>query len=377
MSILLSCAHHKHEIVENDEHPFHSPLLATFSSLGVKKSDSGFAKSLRRFDVSILPKRPALPLWFWKAENAKTLVVIIPGFGSTPENLTFLTAAETFWKLGFSVLSLPSNTHPQFSRAASSKQRAGHLPLDVKEMNHALSKSLDLLKSKSSDLIPKHLILVGISYGAVQTVHWSQQHLISLPKIPFEAFVALNPPLDLNYALHYLDQKFEEGQGIFLSQNAELDPKLNHKISQLEQLNTVEMLGLFNNQELEFLLAWDFRVSLHKSLSWPNSDLRSLTFNEYVKKHLFPTYKLNEDDWRSGYNVLSRFINNPSQWPSNLLVFHTLDEFLVRNRKELLSLKRAAPEKVLLYRQGGHLGYLWSQRFENDIRNSLQIFIKN
>jgi predicted alpha/beta-fold hydrolase len=248
---LGACAHQNHPIVENDEHPFSGPVMATFSSLAYTPKSPAFTQALSRIDVTLEGFRLPLPLWYWEAPNAKTLFVLLPGFGSSPDSLTVQATAEALWLQGFSVLSLPSNTNALFAQAASSARRPGHLPRDLKELHRALRSSLKVLRSHHKNPIPERLALAGLSYGALQTVLWSSlANDENSENLSFNAFVALSPPVDLSYALGYLDSKFEEGKTLYLDSEGKLLPRMAQKIADAEarRLFIPELLGAFHSE---------------------------------------------------------------------------------------------------------------------------------
>jgi predicted alpha/beta-fold hydrolase len=370
--ILGACSHHSATIIENDEHPFSDPVLATFSSLAYTPQSPFFKPSLTRFDVRLDGFRKALPLWYWEAPNAEVLFVLLPGFGSSPDSLIVQATAETLWLQGFSVLSIPSNTHALFAQAASVDRRPGYLPRDLRELHIALDSSLKVLQKTHKNPLPKRLALAGLSYGALQTILWSQLAQNEKgEKIPFEAFVALNPPTDLSYALAYLDSKFVEGQNLYLDSSGQLQAPLAQKIKDVEarRLLVPEVLGAFQSHELEFLLAWDFRHSLIQATLWPSQDPRTLDFAKYIHTLLIPSIPSPNplEKWRKSNSIIDHL--NPV--PRSLLVFHSLDDTLVR-KEDVLALKVVMNSQMQLYRYGGHLGYIGSERFRRDIAESLR-----
>jgi len=381
LASLIGCSTSGIQIIENDEHPFPAPILATFSTLAYTPKSPNFQKSLTRFDIKLREFRQSLPLWYWEAPQAKTLFVLLPGFGSSPDSPTLQAAAEALWLQGFSVLSLPSTTHSLFARAASKSRRPGHLPRDLAELNKAISTSLKILKEQHPDSVPEKLALAGLSYGALQTVLWSTLDPNSAfgknqkEVLNFRAFVAMSPPIDLAYALGYLDSKFSMGEKRFLDSQGQLANSLAQKVQMVEsrQLLIPEILGAFHNDELEFLLAWDFRNSLIKAVLWPNPDPRSLDFAQYINKVLLPSLKSKDPvaEWNQGNSTLQNFNSESQQVSPSLLIFHTLNDILVRE-DEVIRLKAVTKRHMQLYRNGGHLGYVWSERFRRDLTESLK-----
>jgi predicted alpha/beta-fold hydrolase len=375
LSLVAACASGGGSVVENDEHPFPESMFATLSSLAYQARSPEFSKSLTVYRVGVKGFRKPLPVWFWKRPGAKMSFVLLSGYGGSPDSNIVQALAEHLWESGFSVLSLPSSTHADFSQAASTKRLPGHIPRDLQE----LGASLDELRARLSELEPELLssrwALAGLSYGALQTL---QEALASTPhsNFKFEAFVAFNPPVRLSYSMSRLDQSFEQGAPLHLRADGELDAVLAEKIRAAEarQLYWSETLAAFGQEELEFLLAWDFRKSLLKAIAWPQPDPRSLSFTNYIQSQLLPSLSPPTDlaAW-SRLQDLRRADGDatPKLYPRSVLVFHSLNDPLC-TEEDLLWLKGRLGQQMQLYRQGGHLGYVWSDRFRSDLRTSLK-----
>jgi|GEM_PF-3403868 len=374
VTLVASCASFDTPIVENDEHPFPEAMFATVSSLAYQARSPAFTSSLVHYRVGVKGFRRPLPVWYWKRPGAKLTFVLLSGYGGTPDSSVFQAIAENFWDQGFSVLGLPSSTHPDFSQAASSKRLPGHLPRDLKELGEALDDVRERLGGREPDLATTRWALAGISYGALQTL---QESLAATPhsSLRFEAYVAFNPPLRLSYAMSRLDESFERGAPQHLTPTGSLVPSMASKIhaAQTRQLYWSETLAAFSQEELEFLLAWDFRKSLLRAISWTSQDPRSLSFGNYLQTQLLPSLNppLTLDQWSALQDLKDP--RNPLEstpYPPSVLVFHSLNDPL-STAEDIGWLKQRLGSQMQLYRQGGHLGYVWSERFRSDLRASL------
>ena len=361
-------------MVENDEHPFPESMFATLSGMAFPSRRPEFKQSLKKYKVAVKGFRRPLPVWYWKHADAKMTFVLLSGYGGSPDSNVLQAVAEHLWEQGFSVLSVPSSTHPDFSQAASSKRQPGHSPRDLMELGAALDDVKSILSQREPELLTTRWALSGLSYGALQTLHEALSEKPS-SKLNFEAFVAFNPPVRLSYALQRLDESFTEGADTYLLPLGQLTPSMASKVqaAQNQQLYWSETLAAFNQDELEFLLAWEFRKSLLLAISWPNPNPRSLSFGTYLETQLLPSLnpRLDFRQWSDLQDLrLPEGMDEFHKYPRSVLVFHSLNDPLC-TPSDILWLKTKLGPQMQLYRQGGHLGYVWSERFRSDVRTSL------
>lgn len=367
--IFSGCAHSPESaIVENDESPFFDPHFATASLMSLSPKNDKFSLSLKKFDVSFLKKSSKLRVWHWQqTDSSAPLFILLPGFGGDPSSPVSNATALNLWKQGFQVLSFASVTHPQGQRTILN----GKLPGIVSEDNDSwLSKTEKLLVQLNLDSKPVHII--GVSWGALQVLEIASSIERETYQIQWGALIALNPPLDLSYTLVQLDSAYRRNQKRFAPAHI-LSSRLRSKVdaANSSRLNLPEKLSLFEKDEVEFLIAWSFRDSLLQITGQSqNSDL---SFSKYIRQswglNLSTQAKIQK--WENSQKAL----NWSENWPSSLLVFHSLDDYLNRP-KDLISLKQSLGNKMLLYRHGGHLGSLHGTRVWSDIKRSLSPLLK-
>jgi hypothetical protein len=367
-------------IVENDEHPFPEAMFATLSSLAFPSKDPDFAKALTLYKVRVKGYARPLPVWYWKRPNSKMTFVMLSGYGGEPKSGVLQGVAELLWQQGFSILSIPSSTHPDFSLAASDKRLPGHMPRDLRELGPTLDEVRRLLAPREPQLLTTRWALGGISYGALQTLVEALSP-VRHSQINFEAFVAFNPPVKLSYAMDRLDESFARGAPRYLQADGRLVPDLQQKIRATEsrQIYVSEILAAFSQEELEFLMAWDFRLSLLKAIAWPHANPTSLSFHQYLDQQLLPSLAppLNEEQWKLQQDLRNTQGSFETRaWPRSILVYHSLNDPLC-DPNDLLWLKERLGPQMQLYRHGGHLGYVWSSRFRADLAESLRPLLES
>ena len=138
-----------------------------------------------------------------KAPSKRDLVVIIPGIGAHYTGRMVRALAELFSDNGYAAVATTSTMNWSF---AVTKESAfpGYPPADaVLVRNHIQAILKDLKENKSFE--PDRLIIAGYSLGALQLLHLAaaeeQNNTLGVSR-----FIALNPPVDLVYAM----ERFEE-----------------------------------------------------------------------------------------------------------------------------------------------------------------------
>ncbi|NCN42251.1 alpha/beta hydrolase [bacterium] len=361
---------HQITIIENDEVPIFDPFFATAALLGLELANKEFVKSKKLFDAKFQKKTLRVSLWTQRDKEAP-LFIVLPGFGGDASSKVARSAAYHLWKQGFQVIMFASTTHIEAKNYILEGQMPGNVPYDNQKWLSHTQKVLEQIGFQN-----RKIHLLGLSWGALQVLNLSlTQDQIAASGLNVETFVALNPPLNLSYALAQLDQSIERNQKRYAPQ-FKLHPALIGKINAANstQLNLAEKLNVFEKDEVEFLLAWNFRNSLRFLVQAPFNE-ENLNFKNYLlspwglglrdKEHLLA--------WQQSHDMTKV---DSQKWPANLLVYHSLDDYL-NSKDSILDLKSVLGPKMLLYRHGGHLGYFSGSRFWGDLERSLAPLLRD
>lgn len=155
--------------------------------------------------VEVVTDKSEMPykVWYQKSEKAP-LAVIIPGFG-THYSATEVTAmAEIFFNHGCTVAVLSSVMNWEFMATAASVPVPGYTPVDADDVRNAAAAVVaDLEENRELKFSGK--ILVGYSLGGLHTLFIGAKEQND-PKLKFDRYVAINPPVDLLYSLKRIDE---------------------------------------------------------------------------------------------------------------------------------------------------------------------------
>ncbi len=364
--LFSSCAssdYLKTNVVENDEIPFFDPHFATANLLDIEYGDEAFESSQKSLLLKSDNQKIILSSWTPKKNSEKTpLFLVLPGFGGDESSPVSQSVAYHLWKQGFQVLMLPSVTHPEGRKFFLGKQMPGQIAADNKKWITKVSEILGTL-----NLNHKKVNLIGLSWGALQVMELQNAPDLDQSGIKWGSFVAINPPLNLPFALSQIDQALAQYRNEF-TKNSHLDPALVTKIhaTNSNALNFAEKINIFEKHEVEFLLAWSFHESLLRIVGIRDSNL-DITFADYLTSPW--GLHLDKSDLET-WTVKHRLLNRQNPWPNNLIVFHSLDDYL-NSPDEVSDLKSKLASKMLLYRHGGHLGFMNGSRFWTDLERSL------
>jgi predicted alpha/beta-fold hydrolase len=237
---------------------------------------------------------------------------------------------------------------------------------------------------------PTRIALMGASLGALEGAHLSVIDADE-QKIGIDAYLLVNPPLDLHYALKKVDEwnalsaKFgRDGSGRLVGRALTIvdafatedrrDPAVFDRFA--------AALAQFTTEEIQFLLAKVLQLSLpelvyvtqvihdpgHRPASMREARRRieaanSVTFVDYAKRMVLPRWKQEGLQGRTDLEefarrgslaaILDRLRGNP-----RVHIAHNADDPLTA-RQSILELKKALGDQVTVFPYGGHLGNLW------------------
>lgn len=182
--------------------------------------NSDFANRMKRVWVK-LPNGGEVACGFWKGEEIDysdpdkvqpepKLVVLLPGVGGTHDGNSTMALAEMFHKQKCSVLTLDCAFSGSFMVQSNSGKLPGNVAYDAKILKMVLKEALKKVEEK--ELCPElpELILAGYSFGGLYTMKIAEMERIA-PELYFDRYVAINPPVSLEYASKVADSLAQAG----------------------------------------------------------------------------------------------------------------------------------------------------------------------
>ena len=170
-----------------------------------------FVRSGKVRKLALHPGREKARYCFWKQPEPKNaaprqekLALVLPGIGGTWNSATCLALCELFFRAGYDVAAFDSAFSWTFMLSSSGHIRMpGFLPEDAAAVKIMLAATLNDLRRRG-DIKSPRTILTGYSMGAMHALKIvdsdRRQKMLKIDRV-----VAINPPVDLRYALEQAD----------------------------------------------------------------------------------------------------------------------------------------------------------------------------
>ena len=137
----------------------------------------------------------------------------------------------------------------------------------------------------------------------------------------------------------------------------------------------------FTNLEGELISAFVFHQKLSdlifetEILKNPNLDKKELynliytfDYRDYIKKYLLVNHSYEELDNASSLKSISNYLINND----NYKIFHSLDDYLI-SKNQLKELKSFSDDKLVLFSNGAHLGFLYRDEFIEALKKEIKL----
>ena len=335
------------------------------------------------YDVNIFKYRPTLRYKLWMQPKHAPMIAILPGTGSFYDSTKIMALAKLFYLKGYSVIAISDVFNWEFCRSASTALTPGYSPVDSADMYYALCKIFKQLEEKYTNKITDK-ILVGYSLGALHVLFIADLESKLTNTIGFSRYLALNPPVDLLYAVKKLDEYYSTGNSFTndqITQTITEGLSLYQKILNKE-LNPSVLIDIKIN-EAKYIIGLDFHSTLveliysinshnklpviHQKYSWYSRDnlydeIDRFSFCDYLVLILKPYYSK-----ENGKNISIEDINRASSLGAiektlktnkKIRVIHTANDFLL-NDTQRKWLEDILGDRLTILDHGGHCGYLY------------------
>ena len=364
--------------------------------------NTDFVGKAERRGVRIHPDRPKLSYHLWKAEDPKApLAVLLPGIGGHHRASQLRALAENLYDRGYSVLVTSSVYNPAFMEA-SGNFLPGHTPHDAEVLRDALKKILADAAAKE-ELHPSEVSLAGYSMGALHTLFIADLER-KKPELNIKRYLALNPPVNLQYAMKVFDSWFERSQewtrAEFFRQGSDALAKfyycssLNYpRLEKVTPFNPLYSIALTRRQAA-VLAGFSFRFTLRDMLLankrnnpewgglatpwswWSRDDLYKEidTFSgmKYAERCLLPEYRrehpsatLADLNAEAGLHRIEKTLREAR----NIRVIHNVDDPLLSSADRKF-LTETLGDRIIWFDCGGHLGNLFAVKHEEQVFRS-------
>jgi len=365
--------------------------------------------------VQVRKNKDKMDYHFWgqKDKPEAPLVLLTPGTGGHHESGMVLAMAEKLYNKGYAVAAISNTFNWHFMETAASTPAPGFIPVDSQDTRYAWGKVLEQIMKKN--IKPGRIIMFGYSMGAIQTLYIAkleeQQNTLGVDR-----YVAVNPPVDIIYAIMQLDNYYSAhnhwsqkelvergtialGKMMAVSQRHYLLHYDNDPLIKTDYDETDHPLNI-EKDEARFLVGYAFKMNLQEMMysmhrrgllshmkseyKWYNNtdnydDYLKMNFHDYLKKVFMYHHRnrfgknVSEEEFMEKVAYYSHmksfkehFVDNP-----DIRIVHTMNDFLVDDKSRKW-LKETFKEKIVFFEQGGHLGNLHYNKVHKQIYEFLK-----
>lgn len=377
--------------------------------------NSDFTKQCSDRKIYFAEDLPALRYGFWKAPEKEAkeedeekesvpepqkLAILLPGIGGNYFGMTTTAIAELLHRHGFAVAALDSTFTWQFMQSTGARRLPGYLPDDAVSLRRAIRLVLDELTAAEKIRDPE-VVLLGYSFGALHTLKIAeleaQENTLGIRR-----YLAINPPVDLDYAMTQADSlsrtgaEWGEAEAVerlsdtggrvmatmmksfpVYDPDAEPVPGMSYR-APLDETEAAYLAGLYFRISIRGLLFHAHRewgLTLDTPYSWGDRnklycEIDKVSFREYAERFLVPEHPDNTLAELFGNSGLRSFEAELRRNPS-IRVIHNYDDFLL-SPEDRLWLDRTLGSRITWFDRGAHLGNLYVLTVQNKIVELLQ-----
>lgn len=362
--------------------------------------NSDFAGKMKKLKID-LPNGGRVTCGFWKVPfcapdepEAITpeprLVILLPGVGGTYNGASTMALAELFHKQNCAVLTLDCAFSGSFMAQTRSGKLPGNVAQDAALLRKVLLQALQLLHDE--ELVEENpaVTLAGYSFGGIYTLKIADLEA-KAPELHFDRYLAINPPVALEYASKVADDLARAGSKWSEKQTFDVLSETAGRVLTAATLEEGQSMaytmplfypgeeagrfvaGLYFRLPLRSILFNAHRSGMKTPLKTPYSwwkrnslylEIDKVGFKEYSRQFVQPQhpgktleYLLRQGDLRSFKHL--------KKMPS-VKVVHTWDDPLLAPEHRLWLDKRFG-RNMIWFSRGGHLGNMYMKEVKEKI----------
>ena len=385
----------KADIVLNDFNP-QNPILdsmrtALFDIIEDERSiwnenaiwNRNFNKKIKTASVEITPNNDKYQFRYVLQKDKKSpLVIIFPSIGEGINSSHNNIMAKMFYKQGYSVVIIGSHFQWEFLKSLDKDYKVGFIKDDVKYIDKLINNIISYLSNRY-DRVFLDRTAIGTSLGAYAVLFLAnEQYEKGANNI--DKFIAICPPYELMYAVKQIDKIIESWQRYpndFKQKVAITTAKVLRAYKEKEKLNKSFKTLPFSNYEAKLISAFVFHQKLsdliyiiekRKNKNMDNKITYNMIYNsnfqDYIKNYLLEKYSYDEIENTNTLSAISNYLINKDDYK----IYHSLDDYLT-NKNQLKELKSYCDDKLVLFNNGAHLGFLYRDEFINALTQEINI----
>lgn len=341
-----------------------------------------FNKKIKYASVEICPNCPKYRFrYILQKSKTSPLAIIFPSIGEGIDNNHSTILAKLFYDEGYSVIILGSHFQWEFLKSIEKGHKLGLIKDDVKFINKLVNNSIDYL-SKKHDRVFLNRTALGTSLGAYAVMFLAYEQY-NLGANNIDKFIAICPPYELTYAIKQMDKIIEAWKNYpddFKEKIAITTAKVLRAYKEKDKFNKDFNSLPFSNYEAKLISAFIFHQKLSdlifatETINNPNINKKELyekiyahNFQDYINNYVLVNHNLEEVETTSTLASISDYLINKD----NYKIYHSLDDYLA-NKKQLRELKSLCDDKLVLFNNGAHLGFLYRDEFVEELKREIR-----
>ncbi len=320
-----------------------------------------FARQIKTAGVNIDPSREDYKFrYILQKDRTAPAAIIFPSIGEGINSHHSVILAKIFYDQGYSVIIEGSHFQWEFAKSMPAGYTPGNPSEDADYLKTVTAKIFSHL-SETKNYNPSGKVVIGTSFGAFQALFLAEKESRN-DTLGITKYISVCPPVELLYALAQVDKNSE------LQYDKEKTALIAAKI--LKSLNdglTSEQLP-FTADEAKLITSFIMNQKLSDLVYTLEGEKNDMTYRDYAQKYLAQGRDLQEIYHETSLHAIADFL----QTNKNYKIYHSTDDYLA-HPSQLQKLKNYCADNVVLFSNGGHLGFLYRKEFQDELKKDINI----
>ncbi len=370
--------------------------LETLQSALASFKDPKFPERGRTWSAPMAATGRRLNFTHWLQPEKAPLVFIVPGLGSHRLANNALSLAELVYQNGFSVVCVSSPYNHEFMEQASTAALPAYTPVDAHDLHVALTEIDRQITKKFPNRIGSRA-LMGYSMGGFQTLFVAATATNQSPLLRFDRFVAIDTPVRLTYGISRLDEFYSAPLAWPREERtANIENTLLKVAASREAPQAAQATNSFSAVESKFLIGLTFRLILRDIIFSSQrrnnqgilqhsvhgvrrekvyQEILQYSYTDYFQKFAVPYYQsrgidLSAPEALEKAGDLRSHAGGLGTNPDVRVIVNENDFLLTGEELDWLR-TTFGPERLTVFKQGGHLGNLAQPEVQESIVRAL------
>ena len=341
-----------------------------------------FSRRLKEANINLYEGRTNYSYRYLLNKNKKnsSIVIIYPSIGEGILSSHSENFAKLFYDAGYSVVILGSHFQWEFAKSMPQSYYPGIPSKDAEQLCLLTSKILNEL-SKKYGYEFNQKVIIGTSFGALASLFVGNNNYRN-NTLGNLRVISICPPINLIYAMRQVDKISEEWNNspeTLKTRVAQSAAKILKIFQDKDEIKGEINQLPFNDEEGKLITGFlmhqklsDLIFTLENAPKNVKSDIydkiNNINFQDYAEKYLIPKYdiSLEELSYEASLNAIGDYLENSD----NYIIYHSLDDYLI-NPSQLKQLKQFANNRIVIFNNGAHLGFLYRKEFLDELKKMI------